>query len=239
MPIEAHERSRRVLVVDDDADVRGLVSESLTTHGFRVQEADSAARARTCISASRPDLVVLDLTLPDGSGLDILRELSLRPEIPVIILSGRSEDADRVAGLELGADDYVTKPFVSRELVARVNAVLRRTDQRPAPDQSMEFGPLVIDAAAKQARLDGRDIGLTAREFALLEFLASSPRTVFSSAQLLEHVWGSRVEWQSAKTVGEHVHRLRAKLESDPGRPRWIVTMKGAGYRFEPGTSPT
>lgn len=224
----------RVLVVDDDDEVRTLVRDGLIIHGFEVSEAGSAAEARRSVAIMRPDVVLLDLTLPDGNGLDLLRELHAGNGVAVIVLSGRGDEADRVAGLELGADDYVTKPFLRRELVARINAVIRRSGHGSNQGAALRFGSLVIDAAAREALLDGRDLGLTAREFALLHFLACSPRTVFSSAQLLDRVWGSNEDWQSPATVSEHVHRIRQKLETHPKHPEWIVTMKGAGYRFEP-----
>ncbi len=222
----------RVLVVDDDERVRTVVSWQLEADGFRVTEAPDGAAALASIDDDRPDLVVLDLGLPGVGGLDVLRRLrgDSGPALPVIVLSGRDGETDRIIGLDLGADDYLVKPFSPGELAARVRSVLRRAGaSRPAPPST----GLCVDARTREVTVDGRSVDLTAKEFDLLEFLARHPRQVFSRAQLLEHVWGSARGWQGEATVTEHVHRLRHKLER--GGCRYLATVRGVGYRLEPG----
>jgi DNA-binding response OmpR family regulator len=177
--------------------------------------------------------VVLDLGLPGVGGLEVLQQIQAEGDTPVVVLTGRHEETDRVLGLELGADDYVAKPFSPRELAARVRSVLRRSSMR-RPPSVLDFGDLVVDAAAREVLVDGKPRTLTPKEFALLEFLASSPRQVFNRAQLLRHVWNSAPEWQNEATVSEHIHRIRRKIEKDPQRPRWVTTVRNTGYRFEP-----
>ncbi|MGZ8751620.1 MAG: response regulator transcription factor [Acidimicrobiia bacterium] len=223
----------RVLVVDDDDAVRLLVRRALEREGLRVEEAPDAARARQSFEGGTWDLVVLDVSLPDLSGLDLLRQLRVVGDVPVIMLSGRGDEADRVAGLESGADDYVVKPFYPRELAARVRSLLRRSGARTRPSV-LEFDELTIDTAGRQALLHGTPVELTAREFDLLEFLASAPRQAFSRAQLLQRVWGSSSAWQQESTVTEHVRRIRRKLGIEADQSRWIATVRGFGYRFEP-----
>ena len=229
-----------VLVVDDDPDVRDLLGEILWADGFVVHHAATAAEGLDKVRRLHPDVLLLDLGLGAVSGFDLLRELTGEAaSIGIIVVSGRDEEADRVAGLELGADDYITKPFMRRELVARVRAVIRRSAARSdgqAP-ATLVFGPLAIDAAAQEATLDQRPVGLTAKEFQLLHFLASSPRRVYAREQILEHVWGSS-EWRASGTVSEHVRRVRLKLAATGSAHDWITTLKGAGYRFEPEPTP-
>lgn len=222
----------RILIVDDDVEVRQVVGDALIEHGFVVNEAADAEKALSVYSSFPPDLVIVDVGLPGMNGVELLRELRMGRSIPVIMLTGRSHTADRVLALELGADDYVVKPFSDRELVARVTAVLRRG--RGPASVTLEFDGLRIDRDSRDVWVDGELVSLTAREFDLLAFLAESPRRVYSREQLLAHVWESSPEWQDPSTVAEHVHRLRAKIEPDPGRPRRIQTLRGAGYRFVP-----
>jgi len=223
-----------VLLVEDDLLVRTTVSEMLAEFGFTVLEAESGARARSLIEDHRPDAIVLDLGLPDAAGLDLLAEWAKAGVAPVIVLSGRAGEFDRVVCLDLGADDYVVKPFSARELVSRINAVMRRSRRR-APAERLSFGPLTIDLASHEVQLDGGDVALTAKEFDLLAFLARSPRQVFNRAQLLQNVWGSSPRWQDDKTVAEHVHRVRRKLAAG-GLDGSIQTVRGVGYRFVPPT---
>lgn len=226
--------SRRVLVVDDEPRVREVVVEYLKREGFEVREAADAQVARRLLVDFRPDLVILDIMFPGASGLDLLSEIRSRgDEVAVILLTARADEGDRVVGLELGADDYVVKPFSPRELVARVRSVLRRV-QPPAPGSEITHGSLRIDPAAREVTLDGVAIDFTAKEFDLLAFLAASPRQVFSRAELLDQVWDSSPEWQDPATVTVHVRRIRQKLERDPQEPRWVTTVWGVGYRFEP-----
>lgn len=220
-------------MVDDEPRVREVVAAYLERDGYRVLEAADAAAARRHLAGPRPDLVILDVMFPGGSGLELLGEIRRASQIPVIVLTARTEEADRVLGLELGADDYVVKPFSPRELVARVRSVLRRS----APARTFErmaFEGLEIDRAAREVTVDGESVSLTAKEFDLLAFLAEHPRQVFSRAQLLDQVWDSSVEWQDPATVTVHVRRIRRKIEENPADPRWITTAWGVGYRFEP-----
>ena len=228
--------NQRVLLVDDDEELRDLVREVLVEYGYEVVECADGRRALELVDADPPALVVLDLGLPGLGGLDVLREIRETSNLPVIVLTGRGNEADRVVGLELGADDYVVKPFSPRELVARVRSVLRRSHQSPTPlhHPVLSFDRLEIDVQCRDVRIDGDPVELTAKEFDLLAFLASSPRQVFTREQLLRQVWSSDAEWQDPRTIAEHVHRLRRKIEPDPAAPRWIETLRGAGYRFTP-----
>jgi DNA-binding response OmpR family regulator len=223
-----------VLVVDDEPMVREVVARYLEREGLRVHESADGDDAMRWLARNQPDLVVLDLMLPGTDGLSILRQLRAVGEIPVILLTARAEEVDRVVGLELGADDYVVKPFSPRELAVRVRNLLRRAPRPPAAGALLQFGDLTIDPAAREVAVADRTVPLTPKEFDLLHFLASSPRRVFSRRQLLEQLWDSAPEYQDPATVTVHVGRLRQKLESDPAQPRWIVTAWGIGYRFEP-----
>jgi DNA-binding response OmpR family regulator len=225
-------RPSRVLVVDDDVEVRNVVRMALERLGCSVVDADSGQKALRIVEGSAIDLIVLDLGLPDMSGVEVLGRIRADSDVPVIVLTARSSEPDRVLGLTLGADDYVAKPFSPRELAARVEAVLRRT--RGGRRTTLEYGDLAIDLASHEVRVDGAVVGLTAREFELLRFLAESPRQVFTKAQLLNRVWNSAPGWQTEATVSEHVHRVRRKIEVDPKHPRRLVTVRGTGYRFDP-----
>lgn len=232
MSAAARPTGERVLIVDDDPLIRNAVRDGLEDHGYVVTEAASGAEALTRVTATAPAVVLLDLGLPDRSGLDVLSDL-LDSGQSIIVVSGRDSEADRVVGLELGADDYITKPFSLRELVARVGAVSRRRASAAPSPRTLRFDELLIDLDAREVTLDGSAIALTAKEFDLLSFLASEPRRVFSRDQLLEHVWASSGAWQSGSTISEHVHRVRTKLDGDD-RTRWIETVRGVGYRFNP-----
>ena len=224
-----------IAVVDDEPMVREVVTRYLKREGFSVITADDGAEALELIEVAQPDMVVLDLMLPSVSGLDVLGALRRHSEVPVILLTARGEESDRVLGLELGADDYVTKPFSARELAARVKSVLRRssTPARPA-QEPLSHGDLEIDLRTRRVTVDAEDVDLTRREFELLAFLAASPGQVFSRTQLLDHVWDSSPEWQDPSTVTVHVRRLRTKLgDGRNGMPR-IATVWGVGYRFDP-----
>jgi len=227
--------SSHVLVVDDEPTVREVVVGYLRRDGHVVSEAADGTTALRLLESDPPDLVVLDMMLPGVNGLDILRRIRATGDMPVIMLTARAEETDRVAGLELGADDYVVKPFSPRELAARVNGVLRRAAPKASSTvQTLEFDGLSIDLAAREVRLDGALVEMTPKEFDVLAHLASSPRQVFSRADLLRDVWQSSPDWQDPATVTVHVRRIRNKIESDPEQPRWIATVWGVGYRFEP-----
>jgi DNA-binding response OmpR family regulator len=229
---------RRVLVVDDENMVRHLLQRLLTLEGYEVIEAVDGASALEVLKAESPDLVLLDVMLPARDGLDVLSELRRTTNVPVILISARGEEADRVVGLKMGADDYVVKPFSAAELAARIESVLRRADTKPAPNDvpstKLSFDGLEIDLVTREVFVGGERADTTAKEFDLLTFLASSPRQVFSREQLLTQVWGSSSDWQSDATITEHVRRLRRKIEVDPDHPRWVTTARGVGYRFEP-----
>jgi DNA-binding response OmpR family regulator len=222
----------RVLLVDDEPMVREVVTRYLEHDGHTVTVAADGAGALQQLDQRRFDLVVLDLMLPSVDGLTILRALRSRSGTPVIVLTARGDEGDRVLGLELGADDYVVKPFSPRELAARVASVLRRAGT-PAPREMLRFDGLEIDERTREVRVDGVAVQLTRREFDLLAFLAHAPRQVFTRAQLLDHVWDSSIEWQDPATVTVHIGHLRQKIERDAGLPRWLVTVRGVGYRFE------
>jgi DNA-binding response OmpR family regulator len=225
----------RVLVVDDEPTVREVVAGYLRRDGHLVSEAADGPTALDLLDREPPDLVVLDMMLPGVNGLDILRRIRAAGDMPVIMLTARSEESDRVAGLELGADDYVVKPFSPRELAARVNGVLRRSQLRPSPiAELIEFDGLTIDTRSREVRRDGELVEMTPKEFDVLAHLAASPRQVFSRADLLADVWQSSPDWQDPATVTVHVRRIRNKIEADPENPRWISTIWGVGYRFEP-----
>lgn len=220
----------RILVVDDEPTVREVVVRYLELDGFVVRESADGDDLLAIVEEFAPDLIVLDVMLPHRSGLDVLRELGQRT--PVILLTARTDEADRVLGLELGADDYVVKPFSPRELVARVRSVLRRSTP-PAAAAVLTFDTLVVDTTSREVTVDGLAVALTAKEFDLLAYLAAHPRQVFSRAQLLVSVWDSSPDYQDPATVTVHVRRLRNKIEHDPEQPRWISTVWGVGYRFE------
>jgi DNA-binding response OmpR family regulator len=229
-----------VLVVDDEPMVREVVARYIALDGHQVHEAADGDEALRWLEHNRPSLVVLDVMLPGTDGLTILRRLRDTTDIPVILLTARAEEVDRLLGLELGADDYVVKPFSAREVAARVRTVLRRTQgtDRPAvTPTTLEFGPLRIDVPSRTVSVNGADVVLTAKEFDLIALLAGSPRQVFSRNQLLELVWDSSSTYQDPATVTVHVGRLRQKIEVDPEHPRWITTVWGVGYRFEPEAS--
>lgn len=226
--------ARCVLVVDDDRTVADVVSVYLTNAGYSVVSAADGPSALELAAAHDPDLVVLDLMLPGISGLEVCRQLHERGPVPIIMLTARSGEEERIAGLQYGADDYVTKPFSPRELVARVEAVLRRADSQPAHGRALSIvdGDLRIDEGAREVRLHGRPVGLTSREYDLLAFLARNPRTAFTRELLLHQVW----DWSfgDVSTVTVHMRRLREKIEDDPAKPKRLVTVWGTGYRYEP-----
>jgi DNA-binding response OmpR family regulator len=222
-----------VLVVDDEPLVRDVVVRYLKRDGFDTLEAADGESARRLIEDGSPELVILDVMLPGTDGLALCRWIRSRSELPVIMLTARGEEADRIVGLELGADDYVTKPFSPRELAARVRTILRRATQAPPSPERLVFDNLVVDARTREVELGGRPLRLTAKEFDLLFFLASNPRQVFSRDQLMTSVWGYASALDTG-TVTVHVQRLRSKIERDPKSPRLLETVWGVGYRFVP-----
>jgi len=224
-----------VLVVEDDPTVSEVVVRYLEREGLTVATADDGPSALALAAKRWPDLVVLDLMLPGIDGFEVCRRLRAEAPVPVIMLTARGEEDDRVVGLELGADDYITKPFSPRELTARVKAVLRRaagTVTAPALPDRIEVGELSIEVAAHEVRRCGEPVALTAREFDLLVFLAARPRRTFKREELLEQVWG--YTYGDSATVTVHVRRLREKLEVDPSVPQHLSTVWGVGYRWDP-----
>lgn len=222
---------KTVLVVDDEPKIVEVVGDYLRSAGFVVTTAADGEAAVASARARPPDLVVLDLGLPGLDGLDVARELRRSSSVPIIMLTARGEEADRVLGLELGADDYLVKPFSPRELLARVRAVLRRTEGTPEDAERFAVGDVVVDVGRRQVTIGDRVVELTATEFDLLATLARRPGRVFTRAQLLEAVHGVVVE-SYERTVDAHVKNIRRKLEPDPQRPRYLLTVHGVGYRF-------
>ena len=228
----------RILVVDDDPEITKLLEKYLSNEGYDVSIASNGSGALSAASAAEPDLVILDIVLGNEDGREVLRELRLISDVPTIFLTGRGLESERIAGLKLGADDYMVKPFSLGEMSARIESILRRaganTSQHSIEAPNIVYGVLQINENTHEVRLAGELIELTSKEFALLNFMASTPRQVYSRAQLLEHVWASSSEWQNEATVTEHIRRLRSKIEQDPDHPLWIKTVRGVGYRFEP-----
>ncbi|MBC8160935.1 MAG: response regulator transcription factor [Roseiflexaceae bacterium] len=222
-----------ILVVDDEATIVEVVELYLQREGFRVVTAATGPAAIAAMSAERPDLVVLDLMLPGIGGLEITKQVRTAGNLPIIMLTARGSETDRVVGLELGADDYVTKPFSPRELVARIKAVLRRTQAGSEPDdaQVLVIGGLRLDAKSHMVTLDSQQLSLTLREFELLAFLMRNPGQVFTREQLLDNVWGYEFA-SELSTVTVHVRRLREKIERDPTNPTVLQTVWGVGYRL-------
>ncbi len=228
----ADEPKATVLVVDDEPIVRQVVATYLRQEGHPTLEAADGRSALDLIERAEPGLVVLDVMLPGIDGLEVCRAIRRRSDTPVIMLTARGEEADRIVGLDLGADDYVTKPFSPRELVARVRSVLRRAPARAAAGR-IAAGRIEIDIGAHEVTRDGVPVQLTMKEFDLLAFLARNPRLVFSRAQLMDRVWGYEAAFDTG-TVTVHVRRLREKIEEDPSSPRHVQTVWGVGYRFVP-----
>ena len=224
--------SQSVLVVDDEPMVREVLTQYLTHDGFTVVEAADGDEAVAKLDECTPDLVLLDLMLPKRHGLEVLRHARSTSDVPVILLTALGDEKDRVAGLELGADDYVVKPFSPREVAARVKSVLRRSSGPSAPAVT-RFSDVEIDIGRRQVTRAGDEVELTRLEFDLLAFLLANPNRVVSREELLQNVWDSSAEWQDPATVTVHVRRLRQKLEADPSEPDHILTVYGVGYRFE------
>jgi DNA-binding response OmpR family regulator len=228
----------RILVVDDDPEITKLLEKFLSNEGYQVTVASNGTAALAAASASEPELVLLDIVIGVEDGREVLRDLRLISDVPVIFLTGRGLETERIAGLKLGADDYIVKPFSLGEVSARIETVLRRsgvnTAQHLIEAPDISFGDLQINENTHEVRIAGTLLDLTSKEFALLSFIASTPRQVYTRSQLLEHVWASSSEWQNEATVTEHIRRLRAKIEVDPDHPKWIKTVRGVGYRFEP-----
>jgi DNA-binding response OmpR family regulator len=228
---------RRVLIVEDEAYVRELVAQYLQLEGYEVLQAADGLEALRLAAAFPPDLVILDLMLPGMDGFEVASRLRKVSAVPILMLTARGEEADKLAGFGIGADDYVTKPFRPRELVMRVQAMMRRVEATSVPamvlDDALSVGDLLIRPQLREAIRDGVTLDLTAKEFDLLYFLASHPKQVFTRQQLLHHVWGYDY-YGDTRTVTVHMRRLRQKVELDASRPRHLRTVWGVGYKFEP-----
>lgn len=226
---------KKILLIEDDKDIVELVKYNLEKDGFNVAASADGATGLAQLRKSPPDLLLLDLMLPKLSGLEICKEVrkdvSLN-RLPVLILTAKGEEADRVVGLELGADDYVTKPFSPRELAARVKALLRRSEPATAPEKPIEIGMLKIDPAAYRVTRAGKPVPMSTLEFRLLYFLAARPNRVFTRDQLLDGVWGTE-RFVTPRSVDVYVRRLREKIEAEPQHPAYMKTIRGAGYIFE------
>jgi two-component system alkaline phosphatase synthesis response regulator PhoP len=224
---------KTILVVDDKSSVRTLVRDYLTAEGFRVAAAENGRDALYVARHEKPDLILLDIMMPEMDGYEFLRLHRKERNTPVILLTARLEESDKVLGLELGADDYVTKPFGMRELVSRIRAVLRRTDHEAPSDEVLRAADIVLDKGGRSVQVAGQPVHLTPSEFDLLAVLMATPGRVFSRAVLLEQVQGSPFE-RVERTIDVHIRNLRAKIEADPGAPRYVETVFGIGYRFRP-----
>jgi DNA-binding response OmpR family regulator len=231
-----------ILVVEDEPSIAEVVGLYLQRAGFQVRTAADGKIAMTTLENEIPDLVILDLMLPEIDGLSLTRWLRERSDVPIIMLTARREEIDRIAGLEMGADDYVVKPFSPQELVSRVRAVMRRIkrasslqgQQAPAStERPLTYGELVIDAPSRTVTVSGKDIPLTAKEFDMLYLLAQHPKQVYTREQLLDRVWGG-AEYIDPGTVTVHIRRVREKIETDPSNPARLLTVWGVGYKFEP-----
>lgn len=220
-----------ILVVDDEPDIGELLRDFLEAQGYGVRLAGHAAEALTVLEREPIDSLVLDVMLPDRSGFDLLRQVREQSDLPVLFLSARDDDADKLRGLGLGADDYIVKSATPAEVVARVQAVLRRSRRNPAA-QTLDFGRVRINVTAREVCVEERPVALTLREFDLLHLLARHPRRVFGREELFQRLWG---EYGDRHTVTVHVARIREKIEEDPANPALLITVRGVGYRFEGG----
>lgn len=227
---------KRILVIEDEPSIAEVVSLYLKRAGFQVQTASDGKQAMSILEKGIPDFVILDIMLPEVDGLSLTRWLRDRSDVPIIMVTARREEIDRIAGLEMGADDYVVKPFSPQELVSRVRAVLRRTGREQAEaesDRALSFDGMTIDPRTRLVTVKDSSVELTAKEFDMLHLLARHPKQVFTRDQLLERVWGG-AEYIDPGTVTVHVRRLREKIESDPSDPKHLLTVWGVGYKFEP-----
>jgi two-component system, OmpR family, alkaline phosphatase synthesis response regulator PhoP len=222
---------RTVLIVDDEPRIVEVARDYLEHAGFAVLTAADGPSALKTARSRKPDVIVLDLGLPGLDGLDVARTLRHESSVPIVMLTARDDELDRVLGLEIGADDYVTKPFSPRELVARIRAILRRVDRRDEPSDRIEAGGVTIDLARMRVEADGRTVELTPTEFQLLVALARQPGRIFTRSQLLDAIHGLAFE-SYERAIDAHVKNLRRKLEPDPSRPRYVLTVYGVGYRF-------
>lgn len=226
-------QSRKILVIEDEKDISRVIKDYLTVNGYEVLVVENGQEGQEAIDTVSPDFIILDIMLPDMDGIELCRQIRDHYNTPVLILSARGSDTDKVLGLGFGADDYMTKPFSLSELVARIKAHLRRgsMDSRPVHDELLQFGSLVIDKKAYKVTREGQEISLSAKEFELLHYLSKHKNQVFSKSQLLDAVWGYD-SFGDESTITVYIRRLREKLESDPSTPMFIKTVWGVGYKF-------
>ena len=229
--------AQKILVVEDEPDIRKLVQYNLTQERFNVLEAEDGEQALKLLQREKPNLVILDLMLPGLSGMELCKLLKQRSEtakLPILMLTAKAGEADRIVGLEMGADDYLAKPFSPREMVARVRAILRRSEAKPTTEAApaYEKGSLRIDFSTYEVFVRGKPVKLTLKEFELLRFLVQNPSRVLNRDQLLDRVWGGET-FVTPRTVNVHIRRLRKAVEKDDRKPKWILTVRGVGYKFD------
>jgi two-component system phosphate regulon response regulator PhoB len=226
--------AKRIAVVEDENDLASLIEYELKKHGYTPQVLNGSANTVRSLEQFKPDLVLLDVMLPEMDGFELCRRIRQSPQlgkVPVLFLTARSDEVDRVLGLEIGGDDYMTKPFSPRELVARVKAHLRRNERTGGPEVA-DIGPFRLDGGARRVSMKGRELELTSTEYNLLEYFLKHPGRAYSRDQLLEAVWGDQ-RFVTPRTVDVHVRRLREQIEEQPEEPRYLTTVRGFGYRFE------
>jgi phosphate regulon transcriptional regulator PhoB len=229
--------AQKILVIEDEPDIRKLVQYNLTQEHFNVVEAEDGEQALSLLQREKPNLVILDLMLPGLSGLELckmLRQRSDTSRLPILMLTAKAGETDRIVGLEMGADDYLAKPFSPREMVARVRAILRRAESKPASETAVSYekGPLMIDFSTYEVFVRGKPVKLTLKEFELLRFLVQNPSRVLNRDQLLDRVWGGET-FVTPRTVDVHIRRLRKAIEKDDRKPKWILTVRGVGYKLD------
>ena len=229
--------AQKILVIEDEPDIRKLVQYNLTQEHFNVVEAEDGEQALSLLQREKPNLVILDLMLPGLSGLELcklLRQRSDTSRLPILMLTAKAGETDRIVGLEMGADDYLAKPFSPREMVARVRAILRRAESKPASETAVSYekGPLKIDFSTYEVFVRGKPVKLTLKEFELLRFLVQNPTRVLNRDQLLDRVWGGET-FVTPRTVDVHIRRLRKAIEKDDRKPKWILTVRGVGYKLD------
>ena len=229
--------AQKILVIEDEPDIRKLVQYNLTQEHFNVVEAEDGEQGLSLLQREKPNLVILDLMLPGLSGLELcklLRQRSDTSRLPILMLTAKAGEADRIVGLEMGADDYLAKPFSPREMVARVRAILRRAESKPAAETAVSYekGPLKIDFSTYEVFVRGKPVKLTLKEFELLRFLVQNPSRVLNRDQLLDRVWGGET-FVTPRTVDVHIRRLRKAIEKDDRKPKWILTVRGVGYKLD------
>jgi phosphate regulon transcriptional regulator PhoB len=229
--------AQKILVIEDEPDIRKLVQYNLIQEHFNVVEAEDGEQALSLLQREKPNLVILDLMLPGLSGLELckmLRQRSDTSRLPILMLTAKAGETDRIVGLEMGADDYLAKPFSPREMVARVRAILRRAESKPASETTVSYekGPLKIDFSTYEVFVRGKPVKLTLKEFELLRFLVQNPSRVLNRDQLLDRVWGGET-FVTPRTVDVHIRRLRKAIEKDDRKPKWILTVRGVGYKLD------